>query len=82
MSGISYAQTYTAERTSDHGIDVVRLTDAAHGIEVSVAPSLGNRAYEMRVHGKDILYHPRDGFSDIQYPKLGAFHSWRRGRTC
>ena len=67
----SYAQNYTAEKTSAHGIDVVRLTDAAHGVEVSIAPSLGNRAYEMKVHGKDILYYPPDGFSN-QDPKLGG----------
>jgi aldose 1-epimerase len=53
---MSLAQNYTAQKTSDHGVDIVRLTDAAHGIEVSIAPSIGNRAYEMKVHGKNILY--------------------------
>jgi aldose 1-epimerase len=41
---------------SDHGVDIVRLTDVAHGVEVSIAPSIGNHAYAMRVHGKNILY--------------------------
>lgn len=51
----SFAQNYTAQQTSDHGVDIVRLTDAADGVEVSMIPSLGNLAYEMKVHGKNIL---------------------------
>ena len=50
------AQNYKALKTTDHGVDIVRLTDAAHGIEVSIAPGIGNRAYEMKVHGKNILH--------------------------
>jgi aldose 1-epimerase len=50
------AQNYTAEKMSDHGADIVRLRDAAHDVEVSMMPSIGNRAYEMKVHGKNILY--------------------------
>ncbi|MGD1071866.1 MAG: aldose 1-epimerase [Bryobacteraceae bacterium] len=50
------AQNYTAQKTQDHGVDAIRLTDAAHSVEVSIAPSIGNRAYELRVHGKNFLY--------------------------
>ena len=50
------AQNYTAIKTTDHGVDIIRLTDVAHGVEVSIAPSIGNRAYQMNVHGKNILY--------------------------
>jgi len=53
---MAIAQNYTAEKTSDHGVDIVRLTDKAAGVEVSIAPSIGNRAYEMKVHGGNILY--------------------------
>jgi aldose 1-epimerase len=60
------AGNYTAVQTTDHGVDVVRLTDAATGVEVSIVPSVGNRAYEMKVHGKNILYFPGD---------VGAFKS-------
>ena len=60
------AGNYTAVQTTDHGVDVVRLTDAARGVEVSIVPSVGNRAYEMKVHGKNILYFPGD---------VGAFKS-------
>ena len=50
------AQNYTARKTTDHGVAIVRLADAAKGVEVSIVPSIGNRAYEMNVHGKNILY--------------------------
>src|SRR6266481_7854271 len=54
----SLAQNYKAEQIVDHGVSIVRLSDTAHGVEVSVAPGIGNRAYEMKVHGKNILYFP------------------------
>ncbi|HEY4362426.1 MAG TPA: aldose 1-epimerase [Bryobacteraceae bacterium] len=56
------AQNYKAEQTSDHGVAVVRLSDAAHGVEVSIVPSVGNTAYEMKVHGLNILHFP---FADV-----------------
>jgi aldose 1-epimerase len=52
------APPYTAERTTDHGVEVVHLKDQAHNAEVSVVPSVGNRAYEFKVNGKNILYFP------------------------
>src|SRR5215471_5348945 len=69
---IAFAQNYTAARITDHEVPIVRLTDAAHGVEVSVAPGIGNRAYEMKVHGKNILYFP---FTDV-----GEFQ--KRPRLC
>jgi aldose 1-epimerase len=54
----AFAQPYAAVRTEDHGVAIVRLTDAAHGVEVSIVPSIGNLAYEMKVHGKNILHFP------------------------
>ena len=51
----SAAQNYKAEKVSDHGVDIMRLTDAAGGVEVAIAPSAGNRLYEMKVHGKNVL---------------------------
>lgn len=59
------AQNYKAEQVSDHGIPVVRLSDTAQGVEVSIVPSVGNEAYEMKVHGKNILHFP--------YADLAAF---------
>jgi aldose 1-epimerase len=72
FSMTSLAQNYKAEQIVDHGVPVVRLRDTAHGVEVSVAPGIGNRAYEMNVHGKNILYFP---FADV-----GEFQ--RRPRLC
>lgn len=63
---------YTAERTIDHGIEVVHLTDAIRGVEVSIVPSIGNRAYELKVHGKNLLYFPfRDPAEFKQSEKPG-----------
>jgi aldose 1-epimerase len=59
-------QDYMAERTTDHGIPVVRLADPANGVEVAIVPSVGNTAYEMNVHGKNILYFPYADVSEFQ----------------
>jgi aldose 1-epimerase len=56
------AQNYTAQRTTDHGVDVVRLADASHGVEVLIAPSIGNRCYAINVHGGNVLY---QGAADV-----------------
>jgi aldose 1-epimerase len=73
LSANSLAKIYIAERTSDHGVPIVRLRDVFHGVEVSVLPSAGNRAYEMKVHGKNILYFPYDDIPAYQAkPKLGG----------
>ncbi|MBV8864468.1 MAG: aldose 1-epimerase, partial [Acidobacteriaceae bacterium] len=52
------ATTYTAEKTTDHGVEVVRLADTARAIEVLIVPSFGYRAYGLKVHGKNLLYFP------------------------
>jgi aldose 1-epimerase len=73
LSSMSFAQNYTAERTSDHGVPIVRLADASHGVEVSILPSVGNTAYRMTVHGKDVLYFPSADLSEhLKNPKLGG----------
>ena len=65
-SVLSMAQNYTAEQTSDHGVPVVRLSDRARAVEVAVVPSFGNRAYEMKVHGKNILHFPNPDLAEAQ----------------
>jgi aldose 1-epimerase len=64
------ASRYTAEKTIDHGIEVVRLRDAARDVTVSIAPTIGNRAYELKVRGKNLLYFPSQD--------LAAFKNSRR----
>jgi aldose 1-epimerase len=55
---VSAANKYIAEKTTDHGVEVVRLEDTARSVEVSIVPSVGNRAYELKIHGKNLLYFP------------------------
>jgi aldose 1-epimerase len=52
------SNSYRVERIVIDSIPVVRLVDATRGIEVSIAPSLGNNAYEMKVHGAAVLWSP------------------------
>jgi len=69
----SLAQNYRAVQITDHDVPIVRLSDAARGVEVSVAPGIGNRAYEMKVHGKNILYFPSSDAGDFQKrPRLSG----------
>jgi aldose 1-epimerase len=60
------APSYKAEKATDHGVEVVHLADPQRGIEVSVAPGLGMRGYEMKVHGKNILYFPLPDVSALE----------------
>ena len=66
-------QTYTAERVPIDGVENIRLADAARGIEVFIAPSLGNNAWRMRVRGEDILWAPYSGLAELRTkPALGG----------
>ena len=56
---------YTVQQLSIEGISVVRLIDSHREIEVSILPSHGNRAYEMKVHGEDILFPPATDGTDF-----------------
>jgi aldose 1-epimerase len=56
---ISFAASrYTAVRTTDHGVEIVRLADTGRGVEIDIAPTVGNRAYAFKVHGQNLLYFP------------------------
>jgi aldose 1-epimerase len=59
-------RSHAAAQVVDHGIPTVRLTDPLREIEVSIVPSIGNRAYEMRVRGENILYFPFENPSALQ----------------
>jgi aldose 1-epimerase len=60
------AEKYSAQRVTVDSIETIHLTDSEHGIEVSICPSVGNIAYDIRVHGQPILLSP---------PSLGE---WKR----
>ncbi len=62
---VSPESDFTVQRLSIEGIPLVRLIDSHRKIEVSILPSLGNRAYEMKVRGKNILFQPETGGSDF-----------------
>src|SRR5262252_7388933 len=49
---------YKARRITVDGVEVIRLEDQGHHTYVSVAPSIGNIAYEMMVNGRNVLYFP------------------------
>ena len=63
---MSNAANYNAERTTDDGVEVVRLSDAAHRTEVRIAPSLGNNSYEMKVNGKNVFWSPYSSIADLK----------------
>ncbi len=60
------AANYSASRTAVDGIEVVTLADASHHMEVSIAPSIGNMAYEIRAGGKNILWFPYHSPADFK----------------
>ena len=64
--------SYSVRRENSGGVDVVRLVDAARAVELAVAPSVGNSAFEWKVRGKNFLYFP--------YPDVAAFA--REPRFC
>jgi aldose 1-epimerase len=65
--------TYTAEASSDPNDPIVHLTDTERSVEVKILPSLGNRVYQMAVHGQNILYYPPGELSDhLKNPELGG----------
>jgi aldose 1-epimerase len=61
---MAQASNYSAQKTTVDSIEIVRLADAAQHIEVSIAPSIGNIAYEMKVNGKPILLPPPGSLSE------------------
>lgn len=55
---MSQGQNYFAQHATVDGIDVVRLTDSRRHTEVSIIPSIGNMAYEMKVNGANAFWWP------------------------
>src|SRR5258708_4183281 len=60
------AANYTAQKVTVDGIEVVRLTDASHKTEVSIVPSIGNNAYDMKVNGKAVFWSPYKTLKEFQ----------------
>ncbi len=71
--GLCLAQAFSARTTTEGRVPVVHLTDSARNIEVSIVPSVGNRAIEMKVHGENVLYFPYSSVAEFQQkPGLNA----------
>ena len=63
--GIVSAQPYSATQETVDGVSVVRLIERERDIRVSIAPKVGNIAYEMAVKGQNILWFPYDSVADL-----------------
>jgi aldose 1-epimerase len=63
---MTQAANYTAEKLNVDGVEVVRLTDAAHKTEVMIAPSIGNNSYEMKVNGKKVFWSPYNSVGEFK----------------
>ncbi len=60
------AADYRVHRGAIDGVDVVQLFDQARDVLVSVAPGIGNMAYEMKVRGKNLLWSPFSSPAELQ----------------
>jgi aldose 1-epimerase len=63
---MSSAATYYSKKAVVDGIEIVQLSDPARRIEVSIAPSIGNIAYELKVNGKNALWTPFQSLGEFQ----------------
>jgi aldose 1-epimerase len=60
---VSLASSAVAQYSARQDGEVVHLADAAHQIRISIVPSVGNVAFEMRVRGENVLRFP---YADIE----------------
>ena len=63
---MSQAENYSAQRATVDGIEVVQLADAAHKTQVSIIPSIGNMAYEMKINGANLFWWPYHSLADFK----------------
>ena len=63
---MSEAPNYSAARVFIDGIEVVRLADARNRTEVSIVPSIGNIAFELKVNGTNLLWTPWQSLAEFR----------------
>jgi aldose 1-epimerase len=63
---MTQAANYSARKTVLDGVEVVQLADAARHLEVSIAVSVGNMAYEMNAGGKSVLFSPYHSLAELK----------------
>ncbi|MGO4879852.1 MAG: aldose 1-epimerase [Bryobacteraceae bacterium] len=70
---MSLAADYSAEKAVVDGIEVVRLSYPAQGVEVSIVPSLGNMAYEFKINGQNVFWMPYATLGELRAkPQFGG----------
>src|SRR3954469_23273830 len=60
------AENYRIESAERDGIPIIRLHDNRAKTVVSVAPSIGNIAFEMLVNGTNVLWFPFQSLSEFK----------------
>jgi aldose 1-epimerase len=64
---------YTARTLPTDGVDTVQLADTTRGVQLSIAPSVGNMAYSWTVQGRNFLQFPYTSVADFaRQPRLCA----------
>ncbi len=66
VTPMSLPANYSAERINLDGFEAIRLSDAAKKTQVTIVPSLGNNACEMKVNGKNILWSPYQTLTEVR----------------
>ncbi len=73
FAGIA-SQTAAAPYRAERAGDIVRLEDTKAQTVVSVVPSSGNKAFEMKVKGQNVLYFPFASIDDFKAKGAGGFN--------
>lgn len=66
MIATAAAENYTATRVLRDGIETVRLTDSQKNTEVTIVPSVGNTAVEMKVNGTNVFWFPPSSLAEYK----------------
>ncbi len=65
------SSNYLTRQVTVDGIDIVQLVDSSHRMQLSLAPAIGNMAYEWLVGERNFLYFPFASAAELQRaPKL------------
>ena len=65
VTTMAAAGNYSIQTRTVDAVEVYVLRDAATDTEVWVAPAFGNNAYEMKAHGKRVLWGPERTLGDL-----------------
>ncbi|MFX1255480.1 MAG: aldose 1-epimerase [Promethearchaeota archaeon] len=62
---------YIAQKVLIDSIEVIQLFDRRHHMQISIVPSIGNIAYEMKIRNKNILWMPFPNLKEFKMsPRL------------